>query len=175
VIIGEFFLFCLFNYFVYQEIMSWYVLYTAARAEKRVAERLREIEVDVYLPIHRTKRRWSDRVKVVDLPLFSSYVFVNLPEHKLRDLLQIYGVSRIVFYLGRPAIVKDYEIEAIKEFLFIAENRQIVSVGDTVQILSGALESKKGEVMRVESDKVILYLEELGAKIYVSLSDINKI
>ena len=155
--------------------MSWYVLYTAARAEKKVEERLKEIAVEVYLPIHRTKRRWSDRVKVVDLPLFSSYIFVRIPEHKLRDLLQIYGVSRIVFYLGRPAIVKDHEIDTIKEFLNIAENRQIVSVGDTVQILNGALETKKGEVMRVESDKVILFLEELGAKIYVSLSDVNKI
>lgn len=155
--------------------MSWYVLYTAARAEKKVEERLKDLGVEVYLPIHRTKRKWSDRVKVVDLPLFSSYVFVCIPEHKLRDLLQVYGVSRIVFYLGRPAIVKDYEIDAIKEFLYIAENRQIVSVGDTVQILSGALESKQGEVMRVESDRVILFLEELGAKIYVSLSDVNKI
>lgn len=155
--------------------MNWYVLYTAARAEKRVEVRLKEMGVEVYLPIHRTKRRWSDRVKMVDMPLFSSYVFVRHPEHLLWGLLGIYGVSRIVYYLGKPAVVRDYEIDAIKEFLKIAENKEIVSVGDTVEILSGVLESKKGEVLKVESNRVILFLEELGAKICVSLSEVNKI
>ena len=155
--------------------MSWFVLYTSARAEKKVAERLKDIGVDVYLPLHKSKRKWSDRVKEVELPLFYSYVFVRIPEHKLRDLLQVYGVSRILFYLGRPAVVKDAEIDAIKEFLTIAENKKIISAGDRVQILVGAMENKKGEVLKVEDKLVTLYLEELGAKIYVSLSKVNKI
>jgi len=143
------------------------VLYTSARAEKRVADRLRDVGVDVYLPLHKSKRKWSDRVKEVEMPLFNSYVFVRLPEHKLRDLLQVYGVSRILFYLGRPAVVRDVEIDAIKEFLTIADDR--------VQILGGVMENKKGEVLKVEDKLVTLYLEELGAKIYVSLSHVNKI
>lgn len=151
------------------------MLYTSARAEKKVAERLKDIGVDVYLPLHKSKRKWSDRVKEVELPLFYSYVFVRIPEHKLRDLLQVYGVSRILFYLGRPAVVKDAEIDAIKEFLTIAENKKIISAGDRVQILVGAMENKKGEVLKVEDKLVTLYLEELGAKIYVSLSKVNKI
>lgn len=155
--------------------MNWYVLYTTARAEKRVAERLKEIGVEVFLPIHKTKRKWSDRVKIVEMPLFNSYVFVRIQEHKLRSLLSVYGISRIVFYLGKPAVVRENEIEAVKEFLQIAENREIISEGDKVEILSGLMESKKGEVLRVEGDVVILFLEELGAKIYVSLSDVNKV
>ncbi len=155
--------------------MSWYVLYTAARAEKKVAERLCDIGVEVFLPVHRSKRKWSDRVKIVDLPLFNSYVFVRHPEHKLRNLLSVYGVSRIIFYLGRPAVVRDDEIDAVKEFLRIAENREIISEGDQVEILNGAMESKKGEVLKIEGERAILYLEELGAKIYVSLSDVNKV
>ena len=155
--------------------MNWFVLYTAARAEKRVADRLRDMGVEVFLPLHRTKRKWSDRIKVVDMPLFNSYVFVRHPEHLLWGLTMIPGVSRIVMYLGKPAVVRDNEIDAIKEFLYIAENRQIISVGDTVEILSGALESKKAQVLRMESDRAILFLEELGAKIYVSLQDINKV
>lgn len=155
--------------------MYWYVLYTTARAEKKVAARLSEMGVEVFLPVHRAKRKWSDRVKIVEMPLFNSYVFVRHPEHKLRNLLGVYGVSRILFYLGRPAVVKDYEIEAIKEFLQIAENKEIISEGDKVEILNGVMESKKGEVLRIEGEMVILFLEELGAKIYVSLSNVNKV
>lgn len=155
--------------------MCWYVLYTAARAEKRVEMRLKEMGVEVYLPLHKSKRRWSDRVKEVEMPLFRSYIFVRLPEHKLRELLLVYGVSRIVYYLGRPAVVRDNEIEAIKEFLKIAENREIISAGDRVEILDGLMENKKGEVLKVEDGVVVLFLEELGAKIYVSLSRVNKI
>lgn len=151
------------------------MLYTSARAEKRVEERLKDMGVKVYLPLHKSKRKWSDRVKEVEVPLFNSYVFVCLPEHKLRDLLQVYGVSRILFYLGRPAVVKDHEIDAIKEFLRIAEDKEIITAGDKVEILGGIFESKKCEVLKVEDKLVTLYLEELGAKIYVSLSHVNKI
>jgi len=155
--------------------MSWFVLYTAARAEKKVEARLLEMGIVVFLPVHKVKRRWSDRMKVVELPLFTSYIFVQCTEHVLRNLLQVYGVSRIVFYLQRPAIVKDVEIDAIKEFLNIAENREIIYEGDHVEIIAGALESKSGKVLKVEKNRVTLFLEELGAKIYVSLSEVNKL
>ncbi len=154
---------------------NWYVLYTAARAEKKVENRLLEMGVEVFLPIHRCKRRWSDRIKQVEMPLFKSYVFVRHPEHKLRSLLLIPGVSRIVFYLQRPAVVREKEIQAIKEFLNIARDREIITEGDVVEIISGALESKTGEVLKVDKDVVILRLQELGAKIYVSLLEVNKV
>ncbi len=154
---------------------NWYVLYTAARAEKKVESRLLEMGVKVFLPIHRCKRRWSDRIKLVEMPLFKSYVFVQYPEHKLRSLLLIPGVSRIVFYLQRPAVVRENEIQAIKEFLDISRDREIILQGDTVEIISGALESKTGEVLKVDKDVVILRLQELGAKIYVSLLEVNKV
>ena len=75
----------------------------------------------------------------------------------------------------RSRYLKKNEIDAIKEFLRIAENREIISEGDQVEILNGAMESKKGEVLKIEGERAILYLEELGAKIYVSLSDVNKV
>ena len=73
--------------------MNWYVLYTSARAEKQVEQRLKLAGIETYLPLHRSRRKWSDRVKVVEVPLFNSYVFVRCEEHKLRELLLIYGVS----------------------------------------------------------------------------------
>ncbi len=155
--------------------MGWFVLYTAARAEKKVRDRISDLGYNVYLPIHKVKRRWSDRVKVVEQPLFTSYVFVNCPEHKLRDLLLIYGVSKIVFYLGKPAIVRDNEIEAIEGFLKVATNREIVTNGDEVEIMCGPFIRKRAKVLNITEKVAYLFLEELGAKICVSLQNIDKL
>ena len=155
--------------------MYWYVLYTAARAEKQVAARLESEGVEVFLPLHKTKRKWSDRMKVVEMPLFKSYVFVQCPEHRLFAMNSIYGVSRIVFYLGKPAKIRQVEIDAIREFLAYAENHEIILSGDRVEIVAGAFERQKAEVLRVDEKGVSLFLEELGAKIYVDLSSVNKI
>jgi transcription antitermination factor NusG len=152
----------------------WYVLYTSARAEKRAEERLKETGVETFLPLHRVKRKWSDRVKVVEQPLFFSYIFVNCDDYKLRQLPFVYGVSRIVYYNGRPAVVRENEINAIKEFLDIAKHREIISNGDEVEILCGPLKSKSGKVIEVNDKYAKLTIEELGAKICVSLLELNK-
>jgi len=155
--------------------MCWYVLYTAARAEKQVAARLEREGVETYLPLHKSKRKWSDRVKVVEMPLFSSYVFVHCPEHRLFSLNLIAGVSRTVYYLGRPAKVHQHEIDAIKEFLFLAENGELISSGDKVEILCGSFEKRQGKVLWSDGKVASLFLEELGAKICVELSKVAKV
>lgn len=82
---------------------SWYVLYTAPRAEKQVRDRINALGVECWLPLHRAPRVWSDRVKIVELPLFNSYLFVRCTDPELRNLTRVYGVARIVYYNGnRP-------------------------------------------------------------------------
>lgn len=154
--------------------MSWFVLYTKARAEKLVEARLLEQGVEAFLPLHTTKRKWSDRVKVVSVPLFNSYVFVNVKEHQLSALLSVNGVSRVVYYLRKPAVVRDEEITAIKEFLVIAENRKLVREGDNVQIISGPFSARVGKVLYVNEKIAMLFLEELGAKISVRVEELDK-
>ena len=155
--------------------MSWYVLYTFPRAEKRVAARLKDLDVEVFLPLHKKRKKWSDRMKMVEVPLFNSYIFVKCNDCELYSLLKGYGVLRIIYYLHRPAIVRECEIEAIKEFLRIAENKKIIYAGDKVEIVSGAFQNKCCKVLKVEKSRVTLFLEELGAKIYVSLSEVDKL
>jgi len=155
--------------------MSWYVLYTAAKAEKQVRQRLANVGIETFLPLHKTKRKWSDRVKVIEEPLFRSYIFVRCPEHKLRELLNVYGVARIVYYLRKPAVVRDNEIEAIREFLQMAENKELITSGDEVEIICGLLENKSGKVLSVNDKAVMLYLEELGAKVCVRREEVNKV
>lgn len=155
--------------------MLWYVLYTAARAEKQVAQRIEGEGVEAFLPLHRRKRKWSDRVKVIEEPLFRSYVFVKCADHQLYNLRQIPGVAAIVLYDRRPAKVRDVEIDAVKEFLNYAENREIVSSGDKVQILCGSFEKREGKVLWTDGKVASLFLEELGAKICVDLAKVGKV
>jgi transcription antitermination factor NusG len=147
--------------------MNWYVLYTKPRAEKQVAQRIVELGVEMYLPLHKVKRKWSDRVKIVEVPLFNSYIFVKVAQSQLQSLSGINGVSRIVYYLRKPAVVRDAEIEAIKEFLVLAEYSEIIYEGDLVAINQGLFENVTGKVLYVTEKGVALFLEELGAKIFV--------
>ncbi len=155
--------------------MVWYVLYTAARAEKQVAQRISGEGIEAFIPLHRRKRKWSDRVKVIEEPLFRSYVFVKCADHQLYNLRQIPGVAAIVLYDRRPAKVRDVEIDAVKEFLNYAENREIVSSGDKVQILCGSFEKREGKVLWTDGKVASLFLEELGAKICVDLAKVGKV
>ncbi len=154
--------------------MSWFVLYTSARAEKKAEYRLTQSGIECFLPLHKVKRRWSDRTKIVEVPLFNSYIFVNCQEHKLRELLLTPGISRIVYYLGKPAVVRETEIEAIKEFLHIAQHREIITNGDQVEIICGPFEKHTGKVIEKSDKWAKLFLEEIGAKICVSLLEIDK-
>jgi hypothetical protein len=152
--------------------LNWYVLYTAPRAEKKVEERLRERGVECYLPLHRSPQVWSDRVKIVDKPLFISYVFVRSTETEaLNFVRQIYGVARAVFYNGRPAIVQPSEIEAIRAFLEQAANHPL-SMGEEVEILSGALKKVSGVIQKMGRNRLRLYIEQIGITVTVDLSEV---
>ncbi len=141
----------------------WNVLYTTPRAEKKVYDRLIEMGVETYLPLYKTIRQWSDRKKKVEVPLFNSYIFVRSPEKQRFEILSVYGVVRYLYYLGKPAIIRQKEIEGIRRFLNQTEGYKItVEVGDKVEIASGVMEGVFGEVIRVGKDKLVLQIEQLG-------------
>jgi transcription antitermination factor NusG len=151
--------------------LNWYVLYTSPRAEKQVRDRIAAQGTEVWLPLHHAPRVWSDRVKIVEIPLFNSYIFVKCKEYELRDLLKIYGVSRIVFYDGRPAVIRQREIDAIKDFLEQATNHTIL-VGDEVKILSGSMKNISGKVKKIKKKYIFIYLEQMGVTAQVDLSEV---
>jgi transcription antitermination factor NusG len=151
--------------------LNWYVLYTSPRAEKQVRDRITTHAIEVWLPLHQAPRVWSDRVKIVEIPLFNSYIFVKCKEHELHDLLKIYGVSRIVFYDGKPAVIRQREIDAIKDFLEQAANHTIL-VGDEVKILSGSMKNISGKVKKIKKKYLFIYLEQMGVTAQVDLSEV---
>src|SRR5271170_1513984 len=97
--------------------MNWFVLYTKPRWEKKVYTLLTGNNIEAYCPLNRVRKKWSDRWKWVEEPLFKSYVFVQIaPEDQTRVRLAN-GVVNFVYWLGKPAIIKDKEIETIRKFL----------------------------------------------------------
>lgn len=156
---------------------KWFALYSRPRAEKRVAERLREAGFLVYLPVLKVMRRWSDRVKVVEMPLFSSYVFVNCVEEDLWSAIKLEGVVKAIFFNGKPASIKDNEIEAIKNFTLQAGNCELIE-GDNVDIICGALVANdkpvSGKIIKIKKDYLYLWVEQLGAKVCVKKEAVRK-
>lgn len=153
---------------------NWNVLYTAARAEKQVKQRIEALGVECYLPLHRTPRVWSDRVKIVEVPLFNSYIFVRCSDTVLRDLIRVYGVTRIIFYNGKPAVIRQKEIDAIHEFLEKAAEHPLCP-GEEVEILTGAMKHISGKVKKIKKNHLLLYLEQLGATVCVKLDDVARV
>ena len=146
--------------------MNWYVVYTKPKWEKKVAEQLRNIGVECYCPLITHVRQWSDRKKKVEVPLFNSYVFVQLPEIDRNLVFQSAGAVRYLFWLGKPAIVRDEEIEIIKKGLDGPDSCEVslipFQVGDKIELDSGPFSAQTAIVQEVNNNHYILVLESLG-------------
>ena len=154
---------------------NWYVIYTAPRAEKQVRDRLVETGVEVFLPLHMTPRQWSDRVKLVEMPLFPSYLFVYTTRAVLYDLVKINGVARVVYFQGEPAVVRQKEIDALSRFLEYAYGRAcVIAPDDEVRIAAGPLKDQDARVLTVTKTKVRLRLNTLGMMVDVGLDQVVK-
>ena len=150
---------------------KWFTLYTKPRFEKRVKEELELNDVECYLPLHRTPRVWSDRVKLVDMPLFSSYIFVKCKESEIRSLVRTRGVVRVVFYNGKPAVIREQDIETIKKFIEAAAGIALCA-GDEVEILAGSLKNKSGKIVKIKKKYLVLSIEQLAATVCVNTESV---
>jgi transcription antitermination factor NusG len=154
---------------------KWHILYTAPRAEKQVDQRLQKQGIQTYLPLHLSPRRWSDRIKWVEMPLFPSYIFVCATEPVLRQMLSVQGVARIVFYDGKPAIIKESEIKAIQTFLEQAHEKELrYTVDEQVLIACGPLKDISGKIKRIGKKYLLLYLDQIGISVSVALDQVRK-
>ena len=108
------------------------------------------------------------------MPLFRSYIFVRCSLPVLYTLTKVYGVSRIVLYDGKPAILRDVEIEGIKEFLKLAEKKEIV-VGDDVEVLAGPMKHVSGKVKKIKNKSIMLYIEQMGVVMHIPISQVDHV
>lgn len=148
--------------------MPWYVIYTKPRNEKKVAERLQQIGITVYCPMITMVKQWSDRKKKVQVPLLNSYVFVSLEDKEREQVFQVSGVVRYLFWLGKPAVVRNEEIEALKEGLnetMASFEVKGIKIGDQMPIPSGPFQGKEGIIRQISKNSLQLILTELGVLI----------
>ncbi len=149
-----------------EEQRKWYALYVKPRWEKKVNARAEAIGIECYCPLNKVTKKWSDRIKLVEEPLFKSYVFVHITEKEKSDVRYVAGVVNFVYWLGKPAVINDQDIERIKRFLsdytdVHAESLDLAA--DTkVVITSGALMDQEATVIRDGKKRVEVKIESLG-------------
>lgn len=133
----------------YLEQRQWYALHTRCRHEKQVAAQLQDKGIEVFLPLAKEVRRWSDRRKVVELPLFSCYVFVRLglTNRTRAAAVQVPGVLRLVGFRDGPTAIPRSEIESIQKALAVPANCSpyaFLKTGQKVRIRGGSLDGIEG-------------------------------
>lgn len=153
--------------------MNWFALYTKPRWEKKVAAGLAAKGLETYLPLSRTLRQWSDRKKWVELPLLPSYIFVRVAPEEESLVRTVEGVINYVYWLGKKAVIREEEIEALKDFVSKHQNIQIEKLdyeqGTVIELESGPFKGKEATVVAVKGKRVELVLKELGMRLMVNL------
>ena len=146
----------------------WYVLYTKPNISLKVAKRLTDLGVEVYVPTRTEVRQWSDRKKKVQVPILPSMVLVNIAEKETDLVFQVPGVVRYLFEQGMRAKVQDNEVLTMQLYLEgkAALDQAKVQVGDTVEVPKL---DKKATVVALQGKKCLARLERLGAVVSFQL------
>lgn len=155
---------------------NWYAFYTRARAEKQLYNRLTEREYEVFLPLITRIKLWSDRKKKVKEPLIRSYVFVRVTEPKIVSVLQTPGTVGVLKYLGKPAIVRDHEIENLR--ILVNGNPDAIGVvegeklekGEAIEVISGPFTGLSAQYIRMQGKfRAIVKIKTLGTVLSVDI------
>ena len=159
-----------------KSLMPWYVIRTKPQHEIKSTEILKNSGIEVFCPVITEVRQWSDRKKKVTVPLFKSYLFVNLQEKERNQVFIAPGVLGYLRWLQKPAIAKDEEIEAIQSWInndkldeFQVDN---LKPGDEVKIKTGKMANKNAIIKEVGTKKLKLILPEIGWTLTANIQDV---
>jgi transcription antitermination factor NusG len=151
----------------------WYAVYTKPRWEKKVNALFAEKGIESYCPLNKVHKQWSDRVKLVEEPLFTSYVFVHVPEAALAGVRLVNGVLNFVYWLGKPAVIRNTDIDRIRRFMKEYEQVSVepmaLKADDTVVIHSGILMDRTARVVRAYGNTVEVVIESLGYRLVANV------
>jgi transcription antitermination factor NusG len=153
---------------------KWFAVYTNPRAEKQVRDRLLEEGVEVFLPLQKTYRIWSDRKKLIEVPLLSSYVFVKVIPKDFPKVYQVPGVVRFVTFEGQPASIPQNQIDNLKLLINSDTEIEVTSEkyekGDNVEVVRGALAGLTGELIKTGThSRVVVRIDKLDQNLVVNI------
>lgn len=158
--------------------MDWFAIYVNSRAEKKVAETLFSKNIEAYVPLVKTMKQWSDRKKMLELPLLNGYVFVKIDLKEKDKVLQTKGVVNFVRHCGEIAKIREQEIIQLKQLVELGYQIEVSSLakkykeGDRVKITSGALKNIEGYVTENKEGRFIeVILDSIGQVITVKVKE----
>lgn len=155
---------------------QWFALYTKARAEKKVYKELRQKGIEVYLPMRKELRQWSDRKKWIETPVISSYIFVRILKNEYRRVFESQGVVSYVSHKGKAVMIPEHEIEAMQRTVssnitFDVEENSIHK-GQIITVTSGPLKGITGEVVDVRgTKKFYIRISHIGYTLVVNFDE----
>ena len=156
------------------QIPKWYAVYTRPRFEKQAFQRLQEQGIDAYLPLIKTMRQWSDRKKMVEIPLFSSYVFVNIDRRHYDQVLQTHGVVKYITFEGKAATIPPDQIDNLR--IIVDSNAEVETTweaqkkGDRVTVTAGSLKGLTGELISYgDRKKVLVRIDSIDQNLVVEV------
>ncbi len=158
-----------------KEEEKWYAMYTKSRAEKKVTEDLTEQGYEVYCPLEKKLKVWSDRKKWVEEPLFRGYIFVKMKLDQRYDVLNTHGAVCFVTFSGKMESIPEKQILMIKTILdseidFEVNNEEF-EPGDVVEITHGRLHGFRGELIQLKnSKKVVISVSSIQQNIMLEIN-----
>ena len=154
--------------------LPWLVVYTKPRQEKKLAERLAVQGYEVYCPTRKVRRQWSDRVKVVEEALFTSHLFIRIAPNKREDIVYTPGFVRYLFWLKKPAQVREDEIMTLKKWLGEYDHESLsiepFLPGQKLKIHSGPFQGLDAELIKQQGKHLELVLTDMQLVIKVDSS-----
>ncbi len=156
------------------EIKQWHVIYTKSKWEKKVDDLLMQKGFESWCPVQKQERQWSDRKKIIEVPLFRSYVFIKASKEDYTKILSTIGVVNFLYFERKPAIIRDVEIEEIRKYLGMSTTSsiQIVDMANIpaqtkVSINQGLFMGQRGEVVKSGKKSVFVRLESINMMMIV--------
>ncbi len=153
---------------------KWYAVYTNPRAEKQVYDRLIESGIETFLPLQKTFRKWSDRKKLIEKPLLSSYIFVKVIPVNFPKVYKTFGVVKFVIFEGQPASIPQKQIDNLRLLINSDAEIEVTSEkfekGDSVEVINGSMTGLTGELIKIGGKKrVIVRIDRLDQNIILTI------
>ncbi len=159
------------------ETPYWYAVYTRPNQEKKVAEQLAHKGMVVYCPLQRVLRQWSDRKKVLEVPAFKGYVFVQIHDEIRWQVLATQGVLNFVCHNGKPSRIPPREIETVRLFFHDIQSTVFdetdIRISDVARVYSGVLMGMEGQVVDIQHRYAVLSIPSLGLQMQVKVPKEN--
>ncbi len=153
----------------------WYPVYTRSRAEKKAYDELNRKAILAYLPLNKTVKQWSDRKKIVEVPLIKSYLFVYISAKEYAEVLMTNGIARFIYFSGQIASIPDQQINDLKLLLATDADLEVIDYdikpGERVLIKAGPFKGIIAELVSVQNkQRIVLRLQNMGYAININTS-----